>query len=85
MSPPPLRARTVELDLTWIALIALSAIGPALIGRNWGMLILVVAGLKFSLIGWSFMELRSAHRFWLLAPVAIGMVVLLVSGLMRSA
>lgn len=72
---------------TWAALLLLSvsnfSASEAAHGNVAAALILSTAGLKAGLVGWQFMELRSAHVVWRLAlfgllAIVLGLVYLLV-------
>lgn len=60
---------------TWAALLLLSALSYSISetahGRMSTALILGAAGLKSGLVGWEFMELRTAHLVWRLALFAM--------------
>ena len=73
MNTERLKRWRVEITIVWIALVALTLIGPSLAGK-W---ILALAGIKFLLILASFMELRFAHAVWGLLFGFIGGVTLL--------
>lgn len=55
----------------WIALMLLSAssfsVSESARGATASVIILSVAGVKAGLVGWQFMELRTAHLAWKLA------------------
>lgn len=73
---------------TWAALLVLSVLGFLVSETAPGMtaaaFILGTAGVKSGLVGWRFMELRSAHLVWKLALFALLAAVLgLVFLLMR--
>jgi hypothetical protein len=61
--------------LIWVALVAVSAgsfgAGGSLGGTGIAALLLLAAALKFLLVGWQFMALRSAHWLWRLVLVAL--------------
>lgn len=70
----------------WIALMLLSASSFSVSGTARGitaaLIILGAAGVKAGLVGWQFMELRSAHLAWKLAfPIllvgTLGLICLL--------
>ena len=66
----------------WIILVLLSAVSYSLGGGGAMAFILAAAGIKAGLVGWQFMELRTAHPVWnagllsILAAV-LGLVYLL--------
>ena len=72
---------------TWAALLLLTVLGFSVRegahGTTAAAFILGAAGLKSGLVGWRFMELRSAHLVWKLAlftlfAAVLGLVFLLV-------
>ncbi len=73
--------------LIWMVLILLTGVG-FLLSERWQVgnakveLIMALAGLKFALVAWWFMELRGAPRFWSLGlfgllGVILGMTIFL--------
>jgi hypothetical protein len=67
----------------WAVLLALSVLSFSLSGPTAAALILSAAGVKSALVGWQFMELRTAHFVWRLGLFALlagmlGLVWLLV-------
>lgn len=62
--------------LTWIVLILLSVVSYLLGGRDAALFVLLAAGIKAGLVGWQFMELRTAHPVWNVGLLSILAVVL---------
>lgn len=70
---------------TWLLLLTLTVVSYCIDGRSAAGLILIAAGVKATMVGWQFMELRSAHPIWRLALAAVltgvlALVYLLVRG-----
>lgn len=66
-----------EILWTWVILIGFTILGPLLGKASVGGAVLFVGLLKFFAILYSFMELKNAHRFWLIVPTTIASVCLL--------
>ena len=69
---------------TWLGLLALSVLSFLIDGKTATGLILIAAGVKTTLVGWQFMDLRSAHPIWKLGFLALvlgelGLVGVLIS------
>ncbi|HSI77141.1 MAG TPA: cytochrome C oxidase subunit IV family protein [Lunatimonas sp.] len=45
------------------------------------VMVMALAGVKFYLVSFKFMELRKAHLFWKIATVMVGMFVLVLVGM----
>lgn len=71
---------------TLLVLIGLT-LATALIVSFWGdsrllpVLVMGIAGVKFYLVAFEFMELRKAHVFWKIATIMVGMLVVIVVGM----
>ncbi len=65
-------AWTRHLVIAWVLLVALTLAGPALGSTG---LLLAIAGVKFTLIGLVFMELRHAHVLWRVLLVGFALFV----------
>lgn len=73
-----------SLTIVWLLLMLLTSASYAFGGRDDAVwLLLVVAGVKFSLVAWHFMELRCAARRWSLILAALLMIILGTSWLLR--
>lgn len=55
----------------WAVLLALSVLSFSLSGPTAAALILSAAGVKSALVGWQFMELRTAHVVWRLGLLTL--------------
>lgn len=75
--------------LIWIALVALTltsfALSEGSSARGAAVPILIVAGVKASLVGFGFMELRSAHPAWKAAFASLVTLIVIVLSAMRLA
>lgn len=72
-----------SLTIVWLVLMLLTSASYAFGGRNDAVwLLLVVAGLKFSLVAWHFMELRHAARRWSFIVAALLLLILGTSWLL---
>lgn len=45
------------------------------------VMVMAIAGVKFYLVAFEYMELRKAHLFWKVTAVAVGMLVVVVVGM----
>jgi hypothetical protein len=62
--------------IVWIALLIMTIVNYAMGEKHVAAsLILGVAGLKFALVAWQFMELRRVHRLW---SVMLGGLLVLI-------
>lgn len=71
---------------TLLVLIGLT-LGTGLVASFWGesgllsVTVMGIAGVKFYLVAFEFMELRKAHLFWKIATVTVGLLVVLLVGM----
>lgn len=69
--------------LIWAALMLLTALSYSLGEKvSASGFILLLAGVKFTLVAWQFMELRKAHPLWQMALAALLMLILVVGGML---
>lgn len=74
------RANTI----TWITLMIMTVVNFAMGERHVaGWMILAIAGVKFSLVAWQFMELRIAKGFWSVALGGVLVLILAVAVILR--
>lgn len=74
MNPSQIAGRKKETTWTWAILILLTFLGPLLGKTAIGGAVLILGLLKFFGILFSFMEVRGAHRFWLIVPMTIACI-----------
>lgn len=71
---------------TLLVLIGLT-LATVLVVNFWGdsgllsVTVMGIAGAKFYLVAFEFMELRKAHMFWKIATVMVGMFVVVLVGM----
>lgn len=82
MDIPKITSWKKETIWTWALLIALTLLSPILGKFAVGGAILLVALLKFFTILFSFMELRNAHRFWVVIPLGIATICVTFVGIL---
>ena len=63
--------------LIWVTLMLLTALSYSMGEKITASgFILLLAGVKFTLVGWQFMELRHAYRRWIIGLVSLLVLVL---------
>lgn len=70
--------------LVWIALLIMTIVNYAMGEKHvTAWMILGVAGVKFALVAWQFMELRRVHRLWSVMLGGLLVLILAVAVVLR--